>query len=209
METLVPRMAERVQGAMLGSSVRRWNPILIVMRLALLIMLALLLMGCSSRPSARLGGDPGGVPVTVVVSYDREALEMITSGGDFQRTVVVDHGGFYGGYHRGYGYPYRHPGRVGSIGGWYSPAHSYEPTTSLSILVGRGPAEAQYLRASLVDGTWDWTLPIAADTEVVVSMQASGGRSGWREIGRFTATAGQTVQVEIAGAEPRVTATSP
>jgi len=39
---------------------------------------------------------------------------------------------------------------------------------------------------------------------VVVSFQAQGGRSGWREIGRFTSAAGQTVRIEMSGAEPRL-----
>lgn len=182
------------------------------MRMVGALVVLLVSVGCSSRPSSRLGGDPGGVPVRISVSYEREALSMLTSGGAFQRTVVVDHGyhsGFHGGFHRGYGYPYRHPGRVGSIGAWYGPPHQYEPNTTLSLLVGRGPAEAQYLRASLVPGTWEWSVPIATETEVVVSMQASGGRSGWVEVGRFTAAVGRAIHVDLVGAEPRLTVTEP
>lgn len=182
------------------------------MRMVVGLLVLLLSIGCSSRPSSRLGGDPGGVPVRISVSYERDALSLLTSGGAFQRTVVVDHGyhgGLHSGFHRGSGYPYRHPGRVGSIGAWYGPPHSYEPSTTISLLVGRGPAEAQYLRATLVEGTWEWTVPIAEETEVVVSMQASGGRSGWLEIGRFTAAVGRSIQVDLVGAEPRLTVAEP
>lgn len=178
------------------------------MRGVLGLLVLVMLVGCSSRPSSRLGGDPGGIPVRISVTYEREALPMLTSGGAFQRTVVVDHG-FHGDFHRGYGYPYHRPGRVGSIGGWYGPPHQYEPSTSITLLVGRGPAEAQYVRASLVAGTWEWTVPIAIDTEVVVSLQATGGRSGWVEIGRFTATVGRSVQVDLVGAQPRLTIVEP
>ncbi len=180
-----------------------------LLRLGIVGLLAMLTAGCSSRPEARLGGDAGGSPVTVVVNYDSQALSAMTANGHFQRTVVVDRNGFGSGFGAGFaGEPFprhHHHYGYGAGAGWYGPPMVYEPNTSVSILVGRGPAEAQYLRARLVGGTWDWTLPIIPGTEVVVSLQAQGGRSGWYEIGRFTSTAGQTVRIELSGAEPRLT----
>jgi len=172
-------------------------------------VVVLLAAGCSGRPEARLGGDPGGSPVTVVVTFDPQALGPMTANGHFQRTVVIDRSGFGGGFGTGFaGEPFphqhRHYGYGGGVG-WYGAPTAYEPSTSISLLIGRGPAEAQYLRTRLVSGTWEWTLPITPGTEVVVSFQAQGGRSGWHEIGRFTSAVGQTVRIELSGAEPRVT----
>jgi hypothetical protein len=172
----------------------------------LFVVCALALVACDQRPSARIGGDPGGVPVTVSVTYDREALEPLTSSSAFVRTIVIERDPFYGGIIHGSHRHYPGYGYVG--GGWYGPPMRYEPATSITLLVGRGPAEAQYLRAPLVNGVWEWPLRITADTEVVVSLQAQGGRSGWKEIGRFTAAAQQQIAVALVGAEPRLTVTT-
>jgi hypothetical protein len=182
------------------------------MRWCIALLAALALVACDQRPSARIGGDAGGVPLTVAVTYDREALALLTGNGAYQRTVVIDRDPFlYGGFGR---YPSHHApygcppyGFVGA--GWYGPSMAYEPSTSLFLLVGRGPAEAQYLRVRLVPGTWEWPLTVSAGTEVTVSLQATGGRSGWTEIGRFTAAAGQRVAIALEGAQPTLTVNPP
>lgn len=174
------------------------------MRVALGLAVLLLLAGCGEpRSTARVGGDPGGVPVTVSVTYDREALAALAQGAGFTRTVVIEREPWpdpfwpQHRYHRHHlhGYGYR---------GWAGPDYAYEPATSLSLLVGDGPAEAQLLRARLAPGTSSWTLPMRPGREAVVSLQADGGREGWREIGRFTAATGARVTVHLAGAQPRV-----
>lgn len=168
-----------------------------------IVLVALLLVGCSSSPHARIGGDADGIPVAVNVRYDREALEALTAGANYQRTVVIDRYPFWhGGYHYrhcppyGYGYGY--------IGGWYGPPLSYEPSTRLALLLGRGPGEAQYLRARLEDGEWSWTIAMAAGQTIHITIQASGGRSGWTEIGTATVVPHLRIDIDLSGVQPDV-----
>jgi hypothetical protein len=171
-----------------------------------LVLLLALVAGCGEpRPTARIGGDPDGVPVTVTIVYDDQALTAIAQGGGFTRTVVVDRGyspfvhPHFHHHHHGYG----HPGHLRSHA-WASEPYAYEPSTTLSLLIGDGPAEAQLLRARLSAGTTAWTMAMRPGRTAVVSLHASGGREGWREIGRFTAAERQRVTVHLEGAQARM-----
>lgn len=168
---------------------------------------------CSSRPHVRLGGDVGGVPVQIQVTYDREALDALTDGGAYQRTVIVGQafwpGPYTGWYSRPYGRPYSHyhPWYGSYAAAGWAP---YEPTTRLALLVGRGPGEAQHLRATLTSGTWSWTVPMAEGSSVHVAIQASGGRSGWTDLGSATVAPGLTLDIDLSGATPALhTTTAP
>lgn len=176
-------------------------------RLLLLLGIALLVTSCSSRPEARVGWDTDGVPVTVTVTYDREALPMLTDGGAFQRTVVVERDPLWYGGAGFYGRRAGYYGGVGGYRGFGGPPMSYEPDTSLMLLIGRGETQAQYLRARLITGTWSWTIPMTVGQEVYVSYQTDGGRSGWKAIGAFTAAIGTTAQISLEGANPALTVT--
>lgn len=158
------------------------------------VLLAVLLLASCGRatPSARLGGDVGGVPVRVTVVYDRAALPALAQGGGFTRTIVVERDP----WPDPYWHPYRRP--------WYGPSHAYEPATDLWLLVGDGPAEAQLLRARLVAGTWSWTVPMQPGRTAHVAIQASGGREGWRAVGSFTAAEGVQAVVHLEGPQPRL-----
>lgn len=170
------------------------------MRTTLCLATLLLLAGCGeSRPTARVGGDPGGAPVTLTAHYDRDALAALAQGSGFTRTVVVERDAWGDPFWPRYGYHHYRYHRP-----WPGPAYAYEPSTALSLLVGDGPAEAQLLRARLTPGANSWTVPMRPGREAVVSLQADGGREGWREIGRFTAAPGQRVTVHLAGAQPRL-----
>ncbi len=61
-----------------------------------------------------------------------------------------------------------------------------------------------HLRLELRDGSWSGTVPIRIGSAVVVTLQGTGGRSGWKELGRFTAAANQQVEVGLEGAEPTI-----
>ena len=173
------------------------------MRLAIGLAVLLLLAACGERqPSARIGGDAGGVPVTVTAHYDREALGALAQGAGFTRTVVIEREGFSDPFWSHHHHHYHHHA-------WPGRGMAYEPATSLTLLIGNGPAEGQVLRARLVPGTNTWTVPLRPGREAVVSLQADGGREGWREIGRFTAAGGAQVAVHLAGAQPRIEVTSP
>jgi len=180
------------------------------------LILLPLLVACGSRDPARIGSDADGAPVTVTVHYDPEALSALTQNAGFLRTVVVDRGPWIDPwlYAPGYRYPYYHPHMAGYYGmGYYGmgygSGYAYEPSTMLHLLLGRGPAEGQYLRLTLGAHLWTGTLSIAPGSTVVVSLQGSGGRSGWREIGRFVASANLSIRIRCEGAEPRIETQTP
>ena len=161
------------------------------------LALALLsLAACASQPRARIGGDAGGVPVLVQVTYDREALDALTDGGAYQRTVVVGQVFWPGPYAGWHSRPYGHGSYAAA--GWAP----YEPATRLALLVGRGPGEAQHLRATLTSGTWSWTVPMTEGSSVHVAIQASGGRSGWTDLGSATVVPGLVLEVDLSGVAP-------
>ena len=173
------------------------------MRATVGLVVILVLAGCGDpQRSARIGGDADGVPVMVTAIYDREALPALAKGADFTRTVVVERDGwadpFYPHHHL---HHHHHP--------WHGAGYAYEPVTSLSLLIGDGPAEAQLLRARLVPGTSTWSVPMRPGRAAVISLQATGGREGWREIGRITAAPGMAVTVHLEGAQPRLETTLP
>jgi hypothetical protein len=169
----------------------------------LFVVFALLCcIGCTSQPQVRIGADPAGIPVSISVNYDRLALEPLTDTAQYQRTIVMDYGPYwYGGFHHhahhfhGHGYGY------GAYGSWYGPPRSYEPSTRLSLLIGRGPGEAQYLRAQILEGMWTWTTHILPEQMIHIAIQASGGRSGWTDIGTVPAQAGLHIQVDLTGVQ--------
>ena len=163
--------------------------------------IVLLLTACGDRqPSARINGDADGVPVTVTAIFDREALPALAQGAGFTRTVVIERDAwadpFWPQHHH-----HHHP--------WHGRGFAYEPVTTLTLLIGDGPAEAQALRARLVPGTNTWSVPLRPGRPVVISLQTDGGREGWREIGRFTAAPGLSVTVHLQGAQPRLETTPP
>jgi len=169
-------------------------------------ILLFVLAACGeSRPIARVGGDADGGPVTVTAIYDREALAALAHGAGFTRTVVIERDAWadpFGPHHLHHFH--HHPSHA-----WPGRAHAYEPMTVLTLLIGDGPAEGQLLRARLMPGSATWTVPMRAGRTAVVSLQASGGREGWREIGRFSAAPGMTATVHLEGAQPRLETSVP
>jgi hypothetical protein len=166
------------------------------------LLLIPLLVSCTPRDPARIGGDPDGVPVAVTVHYASSALKALTRNGGFTRTVVIERTAWpdpcFAPVRRCPGPPF------GWAGAGWGPDYRYEPTTTLHLLLGRGPSEGQFLRLELRDGGWSGTVPIKPGTEVVASLQGSGGREGWRELGRFTAAANQRLIVYLESPEAKI-----
>ena len=175
------------------------------------LILLPLVIACTPRDPARIGADPDGVPISVRVQYDPAALPALTQHAGFLRTVVVDRGPWVDPwlYGPGYRYPYYHSRMMGYYGMGNGPEYAYEPSTTLHLLLGREPAAGQYLRLELGAEPWTGNLSIAPGTTVVVSLQGSGGRSGWREVGRFVASANLAISVHCEGAEPRIETQTP
>ncbi|MBA3686140.1 MAG: hypothetical protein H0W72_13005 [Planctomycetes bacterium] len=183
-------------------------------RLLCAIVLGCLAAGCSSRPALRANGDPDGVSVSFGVTYDREVLDALMPGGPgFSRNVVVQSGYYAGGpWGDPFGHPWHHHHHHHH--GWYGHGFvgaplAYEPSTSLSLLAGDGPAQAQLFRLRVSESSESFSLPIRAGRRVVVTLQASGGRQGWQVLGEFDAAPGQIVRISLDGSGPRLSITPP
>jgi hypothetical protein len=168
------------------------------------LILLPLLVACAPRNLARIGNDPGGKPVMVAVRYDPAALPALAQHAGFQRTVIVERDPWHPWFHHRRLHSPLHCPPYGWYGGPGWSDYAYEPSTTLFLLMGRGPAESQLLRLELREREWKGTILIAEGSEVVVSLQGNGGRSGWKEIGRFTARAELCVTVHLIGAEAKI-----
>ncbi len=160
--------------------------------------------GCSSRPALRAHGDPDGVPITFGVAYARDVLDtLIPSGPGFTRTVVVEPA--FSPWHDPYPFHHHHGGWQGE--GFLSTPMAYEPSTTLFLLAGDGPAQAQVFRLRLAEPSTSFSVAIRPGRRVIVTLQASGGREGWQEIGEFTAAPDQLVRVTLDANGPRLETT--
>jgi hypothetical protein len=151
--------------------------------LALLAVLA----GCGEP---RRFGDAGGVPVAFTVTLDRAFVSGMRN----------------------------RQGRVGlGVGGSLSSGgHSSVGTgvglsfasTTVYLVGGDGPGEAQVFRQELKWGENGFTVPLTPARTLHLTVQVQGGRDGWEAIGPVTLPAVDhpTVTIGLSDAGPRISA---
>ena len=162
----------------------------------------LLASGCGN---ARIGGDPGGIPVTFHVTISRQFVRDLTHRRPGESTVYAYPSfafGAYGYYGRRYPYgSYYDPF-------WGPPVGYGPPSTTAMLLGGDGPAQGRLFRVEL-----DWgddntfTVPIAPGHFVTLTVQGYGGVDGWEIVGAFTAGGqpGQSVTLDLLEHAPKMT----
>ncbi|MBA3549044.1 MAG: hypothetical protein H0X45_04075 [Planctomycetes bacterium] len=173
--------------------------------IALSLPLIIALAGCGQQ---RAQGDPDGVPVAFTVRVDPAFVA------DYHRGGASTYVGFHHHHHHHSRYrsdPWHH--------GWHDPWDSWyggsgyvgsEPTT-LVLLGGDGPTQAQVFRKRIAFGDNDFVIPIRAGRSVTLSFQADGGIEGWETLGTVSIgdQPGQVVAVAMTADGVTLTATPP
>jgi hypothetical protein len=162
----------------------------------------LLVSGCGN---ARIGGDPGGLPVTFHVTISRQFVRDLTHRRPGETTVYAYPAFGFGGY--GF-YGHRYPYGPYYDPFWGPPVGYGPPSPTAMLLGGDGPAQGRLFRVEL-----DWgddntfTVPIAPGHVVTLTVQGYGGVDGWEIVGAFTAGAqpGQIVTLDLLEHAPKMT----
>ncbi len=180
-------------------------------RLTIVIAIAIASAGCGDH---RPLGEPGGVPVTVVVDLEPGYVQGMSRPSARGYAPVS---GFlepdpwcqpYGSASR-----YRYYGRAYPERPFFrhDPFWDEPRFTDLYLLGGDGPAEAGVFRQPIGSGHDEFTVTIRSGHVVTLSVQARGDRDGWEAVGHFTAAdrPGQRVVVTLSGEGPRVVVVDP
>jgi len=163
--------------------------------LAVPLALVALLAGCGG--TARRFGDDGGVPVAVVIDLDRSFVNEMRN-----RQARPSVGAAVGVSSGGHGYGSGVATGVG-IGLSFS-------STTVYLMGGEGPGQAQVFRQELKWGAQSFTVPLTPGRTLHLSVQAQGGREGWEVIGTVLVPAGPEPRINLTlGSSGGIIAVSP
>jgi len=143
---------------------------------ALFSVLLLLAAGCGS---ARRFGDPEGTPVTMSVRVEKPFFDNMS-----RHTWQPSAGagiGFTPGGGRGLGL---------GLGLGFT-------TTSVYLIGGSAPGQADAFRKEIKWGENTFEVPLRPGRLLVVGVQAEGGRSGWESLGQVTIPASGHSRVRV------------
>ena len=172
-------MAELAGGGLVIQDEPATGELTMISRHVILLALGIAGLTSISCSTPRRFGDPGGVPVSIVVDLDRAFVSSMTN-----RQWTPSIGGGVA---------------VGSGGSQASGAGMGLTFSSTKVYVIGGDAagQANVFRREVKWGTNAFTVPLTPGRTLVLGAQVQGGREGWESVGSVVIPTASGAQVHI------------